>query len=184
MIEISLVANEADLEQIHLLNQQNLKHNFTEEEMLQEGFVTWLYSTSLLLQLHQLAPSVVAKDKGKVIGYALVALKESGSFHADLKEMFRSLGNLQYQELPLFDHNFYCMGQVCIEKAYRGKGIFSRLYEGHRHYYGSKYDLLVTEISTNNPRSQQAHEKVGFQIIHTHRDHKDEWNVVVWDWRK
>jgi len=74
------------------------------------------------------------------------------------------------------------MGQICIDKTYRGKGIFNILYQKHKELYSHKYDLLVTEISVNNPRSLRAHEKVGFKIIHTYHDALDEWAVVVWDW--
>jgi GNAT superfamily N-acetyltransferase len=183
MIEICLVQQESDLEQVYQLNLQNLKGNISATEAKQEGFVTWLYSPQLLLQMHRLAPSLVAKEGDQVVGYALVTPKEASAFHPDLQEMFASLRNLDYKGKKLFDHNFYCMGQVCIAKEYRGKGIFEKLYEGHYQYYHKQYDLLVTEISVNNLRSQKAHEQVGFTTIYKHRDHMDDWNVVVWDWR-
>ena len=76
------------------------------------------------------------------------------------------------------------MGQVCIDKAYRGKGVFSMLYEQHKQSYSKHYQMLVTEISVHNYRSQRAHEKVGFKTIHTYTDAMDSWNLVVWDWRQ
>ena len=74
------------------------------------------------------------------------------------------------------------MGQVCIDKDYRGKGIFNILFQKHKEVYSNAYELLVTEISTKNYRSQKAHEKIGFTTIYTYSDALDEWNVVVWDW--
>jgi L-amino acid N-acyltransferase YncA len=76
------------------------------------------------------------------------------------------------------------MGQICVDKAYRGKGVFELLYQKHREIFEKSYDFIVTEISTRNTRSLRAHEKVGFKTIHTYRDSMDEWNVVVWDWRE
>ena len=57
------------------------------------------------------------------------------------------------------------------------------LYQKHKKLYSIKYNLIVTEISASNPRSQKAHENVGFKTIHTYRDKIDEWKVVVWDWK-
>lgn len=184
MLQTSLVQSNSELDQIYRLNLRNLKQNLSETERQQEGFVTWLYPPELLLQMHQLAPSVVVKNGDTVVGYALVTLKESAAFHPDLQTMFSNLSTLQYKGKPLFEQNFYCMGQVCIDKAYRGKGVLGQLYQGHYTHYSSRFNLLVTEISTSNARSQKAHEKVGFKTIYTYPDHMDEWNVVVWDWQK
>ena len=184
MIYAALVSTEDELDQIYALNQQNLKLRLSQEERDQEGFVTWLYSIDLLRNMHQLAPSVIVKDEDKVIGYALVALKESSAFHPDLQTMFSNLSKLNYKEKPLFSYSFYCMGQICIDKNYRGKGLVNSLYQKHRQTYSNNFELLITEISVNNKRSQKAHEKIGFKTIYTYPDTIDEWNVVVWEWER
>jgi GNAT superfamily N-acetyltransferase len=172
-----------ELLQIHELNRQNLKGNISLEEQELQGFVTWLYPITLLQHLHDLAPSIIVKDNEKVVGYALVTPVEAGEFHPDLQVMIENLDTLEYYGKPLSEYNYYIMGQVCIHKDYRGRGIFNLLFQKHRELYKEEYDLLITEISTSNYRSQKAHEKVGFQTIHTYSDDLDEWNVVVWDWR-
>jgi len=183
MLTATTVTTEKELGQIHQLNQQSLRQNLDEKEKKQEGFVTWLYSMELLRQMHELEPSIIVKDKDEVIAYALVTPREAGIFHHDLKTMVDNLQTLSYNDKPLNDYSWYVMGQVCIDKFYRGKGVFNMLYQKHKELYGHKYDLLVTEISVHNPRSLRAHEKVGFKIIHTYHDALDEWAVVVWDWR-
>lgn len=182
MLFATTVSTKKELEQIQILNQQNLKQNLSEDEMLQEGFVSWNYSLELLEKLHQLAPSVIVKDGEKVVGYALATLKESSSFHPDLEKMITKLRSVRYESKPLMSFHFYLMGQVCIHKDYRGKGVFPLLYHQHRISYGKEYELLVTEISTKNQRSLKAHEKVGFKNIFTYKDAIDEWNVVAWNW--
>ena len=97
--------------------------------------------------------------------------------------MIDNLETIDYKGKPLLAYSYYVMGQVCIDKEYRGKGIFSMLFQKHKEIYSDQYELLVTEISTKNLRSQKAHEKVGFTTIYTYTDTVDEWNVVVWDWR-
>ena len=183
MLYATEVSSEDELLQIHALNRENLKGNLSMQEQEEQGFVTWLYPFALLQQMHALAPSVIVKDEEKVVGYALVTPMEAGTFHPDLQMMIDKLETLNYKEKPLPSYSYYIMGQVCIEKHYRGKGVFNMLFQQHKALYRDKYHLLVTEISTSNYRSQKAHEKVGFATVHTYRDVLDEWNVVVWDWR-
>jgi predicted GNAT family N-acyltransferase len=129
------------------------------------------------------AQHIIVKDNEQVVGYALVAPLEAGNFHNNLKAMVDNLDILNYKSKPLSSYAYYIMGQVCIDKQYRGKGIFNMLFQKHKELYCNKNELLITEISTKNYRSQKAHEKVGFKTLHTYTDAMDEWNVVVWDWR-
>jgi ribosomal protein S18 acetylase RimI-like enzyme len=183
MLKAAIVTTEEELLQIHQLNLLNLKTNLDAAEQAAEGFVTWLYSFELLQKLHQLAPSIIVKDEEKVAGYALTTLKEASAFHPDLETMFNNLAAVQYKNKNLPAHKFYCMGQICVAKEYRGKGIVNRLYQKHREMYGTQFDFLLTEVSTNNIRSIKTHEKIGFQTIYTYRDKMDTWNVIVWDWK-
>ena len=182
MLYATTVNTERELEEIQRLNQQNLKKNLSEEELVREGFVSWFYSLELLKNMHQLAPSIIVKDGEDVIAYALVTLKEASAFHNDLRLMIENIQSVIYKDKPLLLYNFYLMGQVCVHRNYRSKGVFSLLYKEHKKVYSPEYDLLVTEISTNNKRSLRAHEKVGFKNIYTYKDKLDEWSVVVWDW--
>jgi len=183
MLEASIVTTEKELLQIHELNQKNLKQNITEATRKNEGFVTWLYSMELLKKMHQLSPSIIIKDVERVAAYALTTLKESETFHPDLKAMFRNLETVYFQNHPLPFYRFYCMGQICVSKEYRGMGLVNMLYQKHREVYSNQYDFILTEISTSNLRSLKAHEKMGFETIYTYQDSVDEWNVVVWNWK-
>ena len=183
MLYVTEVATADELLQINKLNRQNLKSNLSKDEQQEQGFVTWLYDIPLLQKIHTIAPSVIVKNNDQVVGYALVTPVEAHSFHPDLTRMIDHLEKLKYHGAPLSSHSYYIMGQVCIDKEFRGKGIFNMLYQKHRELYNDKYRLLVTEISTANYRSQKAHEKIGFKTIHNYKDALDEWNVVVWDWQ-
>jgi hypothetical protein len=182
MLLSTIVSSEDELQQIYTLNRKYLKQNLSDEEKYTEGFVTCLYSPELLRNMHQLAPSVIVKDGNKVAGYALTTLIESRRFHPDLENMFQQLDHLPYMGKPLSEHNFYCMGQICIDQPYRGMGLVKQLYEKHKNVYGTSFDFLLTEISSNNPRSLKAHCNVGFKTIYTYCDKMDEWKVVVWNW--
>ncbi len=178
----TIVTTDEELKQIVELSHQNQKANISEEDVDKEGFTSWSYSLDLLQKMHGLHPNVIVKDGDKVVGYAMVALKEARGFHKELAEMMNFIDSIEYNGKPLSSYNYYVMGQVCIDKNYRGTGVFNMLYQKHKELFQHKFDFVETEISSSNKRSLRAHEKVGFKTIYTYRDNKDEWNVVLWNW--
>ncbi len=204
MLSAKLVSTPEELDQIAHLSHINLLTNISRETKAKEGFVTWSYSAVDLKALHEIAPSVVAVDapdkfgdqdpapkvaaevrvrEPQVVGYALTLLPESVSAYPRMQGTLDHLATLQYEGKPLSEYRFYLMGQICVAESHRGKGVVDLLYEFHRKQFSSQFEMLVTEISTSNLRSQKAHERVGFKIIDTYRDESDQWNVVRWDWR-
>ena len=57
-------------------------------------------------------------------------------------------------------------------------GLLMNTYRGH-------YDFTVTEVAERNTRSLRAHERVGFQTLHTYPDALagEVWRVIVLDFR-
>ena len=183
MIYSTLVNNTAELQQILDLQKQNLPKNISADELRSQGFVTFQHDIETLLKFHQLAPGVIVKDDDKVVAYALTVINEARHIFPPMESMFVLLEKLQWKNKSFNSYRYYEMGQICVAKDYRGKGIFQMLYQQHRKSYSRKYDLLVTKISTKNHRSLRAHEKVGFETVIIENDSLDEWAVVVWDWR-
>lgn len=171
-----------ELDQVLELQSRNLKQHISLAEKEKEGFVTLQHSREILDSMNAIQPSVIAVDEGKVIGYALVMDMGCRALVPALEPMFSILERIELNGKPLQQYKFYVMGQVCIEKAFRGTGVFAALYEKHRELFSQHYDFVVTEISAGNPRSLRAHEKTGFRIIHRHAAAADEWLVVLWDW--
>ncbi len=115
-------------------------------------------------------------------GYAIVLTRECVTVYPPMENAIRHFACIRYKGKSLMDHRIYLMGQICVHPEYRGKGIFDLLYAFHRQQLSPQYEMVVTEISTSNPRSQRAHAKTGFVVVDTHRDETDLWDVVVWDW--
>ncbi|MBC7828765.1 MAG: GNAT family N-acetyltransferase [Chitinophagaceae bacterium] len=183
MLDLTTVVDTVELEQILTLQQQNLVQNIDEIEMQTQGFVTMIHNIDVLQRMHDLAPSVIAKDNGRVVGYALVMLRECRELFPPLEPMFKNFDNLEYRDRPLNDYRFYVMGQVCIDKQYRRTGLFDQLYKKHKEIYENRFDFIMTEVSTRNQRSLRAHERVGFEILNTYSDELDEWAVILWNWK-
>jgi GNAT superfamily N-acetyltransferase len=178
-----IVRDTADLERILALQRENLSEALSPEEVGAQGFVTVRHSLDMLQRMHAQAPSVLVREGQTPVAYALTLLQECRDLCPELVPMFQLFERLEYQGRPLPDTRFYVMGQICVGKAHRGRGLFEQLYHHHRELYRSRFDVLVTEVATRNRRSLRAHERVGFQTLHTYRDALDEWAIILWDWR-
>jgi L-amino acid N-acyltransferase YncA len=176
-------AREDDLAAILALQRQNLASALAEEEAASQGFVTVVHSLELLEQMHRMAPSVVVCDGETLAGYALTLPLDCRPLLPVLEPMFRLFEGLAWWGRPLSSYRYYVMGQICVARTYRGRGVFQELYRGHAQLHARAHDLVVTEISARNGRSLRAHEKVGFFELGRHRDAADEWRVVGWDFR-
>lgn len=181
-LQFTSAQTDEDLRQTLDLQAANLKTNVSAETKQTQGFVTVCHSREELNLLHTATPQIIAKDGDQVVGYALAMLPSLGEFIPDLKPMFELFGRIPWGDQTLLDSNFYVMGQICVAADYRGQGVFDGLYQAHRELYSPTFDLLVTEISVSNTRSQRAHERVGFRTVYRHKDHVDDWNVVVWEY--
>ena len=170
-----------ELAQILTLQQVNHVSSVSEADAARDGFVTVMHSFELLKKMNGAAPQIIAKDGESVIGYALVMLKSFSDMIPVLQPMFDRLSTINFGGKKITDHSFYVMGQICVAENYRGKGVFDSLYQKHKELNGSRYDLCVTSVSTRNNRSMRAHERIGFEIVHTFRDQTDGWNILVWN---
>ncbi len=181
MIHATTVSTHQELKQILDLQKRNLKQHITIDEKEEQGFLTMPFHIEMLEKFHAIAPTVIVKDDDRVVAYAIVVLQEGRQSYPDLEPMFQNLEKLSWQGKSLHDHSFYVMGQICVDKAYRSKGLFDMLYKKHKEIYGKAFDFIVTEISTSNHRSIKAHKRVGFKTIHRFTDILDEWELVFWN---
>ncbi|MBO9639722.1 MAG: GNAT family N-acetyltransferase [Siphonobacter aquaeclarae] len=183
-MEFTLARTREDVEQIHALMYANVLSGITPEEANDQGFVTFQYDLGTLWELNRQAPHVIARDGDRLAGYALTALPEAVAHLPMFVPFLNTLATLSYKGNPLKESRFYLMGQVCVAKDYRGRGVFDGLYQHHRETYRDRFDYLITDISIRNTRSQAAHQRVGFQTIHTFEDTsetKDVWRIVLWE---
>ena len=168
-----------ELHQILTLQRANHASYISQSQAQSEGFVTVMHSFELLKNMTKAAPQIIAKDGEQVVGYALVMLKSYAELIPVLRPMFAKLDAITYEQRHITERSFYVMGQICIDRLYRGNGVFEALYQKHEEMFGPVFELCVTSVSTSNMRSMRAHERIGFQVVNTFRDTTDEWNVLV-----
>lgn len=171
---------ERDLLQIIGLQRKNLPHAISEEERLEQGFVTVEHDPDLLAKMNHPHPHALAKDGDLLAGYALVMLRSFGQEIPVLAPMFEEMDSIP----ELKDGSWFVMGQICVDKAYRGKGVFQGLYEQLRSQMQGHFSCVVTEVASRNTRSLRAHERIGFKGLRSYpAPNGEHWEIIYWDWK-
>ncbi|MEO9022757.1 MAG: GNAT family N-acetyltransferase [Ginsengibacter sp.] len=183
MINYTTATTSKDLEGILALQKANLAKGLTTEEIQSQGFVTVAHSYEQLKKLNDIENHIIASDNDIIAGYVLAMTQQSKSDIPILLPMFKTFESLVYENKKIADYNYLVVGQVCIDKRYRGKGIFDKCYSAYKKRYNRKYDFAITEIVNTNLRSLNAHKRIGFKEIHSYQTSDNtEWIVLLWDW--
>lgn len=181
---IGLTASDADLQGIRQLQWANLKERIPREEALQEGFTTAVYSLDFLREMHAHHPSVIAKAGGEVIGYALVTLPAVRSGHPLLEDLFAKMDMITIRGRMLREAGYVVVGQLCVDKRYRGLGLVPAMYGRFRDCLSDRYEFCAADVDRENTRSLRAHIKTGFEIVDSLTYGGALWDMLVWDWRR
>jgi hypothetical protein len=183
---ITTVQSDDDVRGILALQQKNLKKNLTSEQIKSQGFLTVEHKFSVLKAMNDAQPSVIVKDGDTVVAYCLAMFSQFRNDVPELIALFDTINEIDYDGHTLKDFKYVVMGQVCVGEGYRSMGFFDGMYQKLREELSAKFELCVTDISTNNSRSLKAHARVGFIPVKDFNDATlDEvWRVVVWNWRK
>nr|ADU90704.1 putative acetyltransferase [Collimonas sp. MPS11E8] len=171
-----------ELEQIVELQRVNRLDVVAADLRDTEGFVTMEYTVPELQLMRGRYRHAVAKADDAVAGYALVMLKECRGVFPFLEDMFRAAEATLSKGRPLRANSYFFMGQICVGQAFRGLGVFRKLYETLRSQMRADFDFVVTEVSVHNVRSMRAHLRVGFRDITDAGADASEWRVLAWDW--
>ncbi len=174
-----------DLVQILELQKKNLAQSLSQEEIDQQGFVTVHHSFEGLKKMNGYEQSVIAKENDMVVAYLLAMTPQSKYDIPTLAPMFEVFNQVIYRGKKISEFHYLVVGQVCVAKEFRGKGILDECYGEYKKRFDKKYEFAITEIAQNNVRSMKAHERIGFKTIHQYQEsNATHWNIVLWDWRE
>ena len=176
MITYKRATSDQELHEILAIQKRNLKANLSLQEMEEQGYITVPHTFDILKKMNDACPHILAMDGDRVAGYALVMLQSFKYEMPILVPMFETADRL------LKGKNYVAMGQVCIDKPYRGQGVFKGMYTFYKEQLSAVYDCLFTEVATSNTRSMEAHKSIGFKILETQITDGTSWEIVNWDW--
>jgi GNAT superfamily N-acetyltransferase len=161
-------ADEADFPAIRQINEANLFQNLSLEEAREFGFLTTHITYEFQRQLNKREPFITAKLDGGLIGY-LVPLPNYFRDMPEFMDVYSEDETYIFEGRPVVDYQFIRLGQVVVDKEFRGRGVLRALYEEMKRRYLEKYELVLVWISKYNSSSLLAHQKQGFL-------HLDEYN--------
>jgi len=166
-------STDEELNQILDLQKQNLSSSLSLTEKENEGFLTVVHTFDILKQMNDCCAHCIAKHENKVVGYALSMHPKFADGIEVLKPMFTEInkiisGNLQY----------IIMGQICVDKKYRKRGIFRGLYDFMKQELQTTFDNIITEVDAENVRSLNAHLAVGFEILKEYDANNKHWIII------
>ena len=185
MITYSTTSSNTGLQGILTLQKANLKKNLSQEEIEKNGFVKVDHTPEALADLANIEPHAISKDGDKVAGYVLAMTKASRYDLPIIFPMFEEFDKIMYKGKIVSDYDYMLVGQACIDKDYRGQELIENCFRVYKEAFVERYDFSITEIAKSNIRSLKAHQKVGFEEIHSYIDADNtEWSVVVWDWKR
>jgi len=174
---------EEDLLGIIALQKNNLAINLQYDEIITQGFVTVVHSLDSLHKMNAIEQHIICKDDQKVVAYLLAMTVQSQYDIPVLLPMFEMFSNILYKGKPVSSYNYIVVGQVCVDKNYRGQGILDKCYEYYKTCLSKKYHFAITEIASRNQRSIKAHQRIGFTQIHKFTaPGNEEWSIVVLEW--
>jgi GNAT superfamily N-acetyltransferase len=149
--------------------------------------VTAVHTIEQLKQINDAENAVVAFDNDKIVAYAIAMRIEACPLElAVYKDLFDTLDGLSYKNKKLSEYKMILVGQLCVDKAYRGQGLVPNLYKTYKEILSKNYEIAVTDINEKNPRSLKAHQNSGFEVIHTfnEKSSSNNWHIVLMDLTK
>lgn len=185
MIEYISATTSQHLEGILELQRRNLAVNLDDAELRSQGFVTVKHTFSDLEKMNSMESHVIAVDNGEVVAYLLAMTRASRHDIPVLVPMFDVIDSTVYDDRSLMDASYIVVGQACVDKLYRGMGVFDAIYNHYAQYFKSRYDYIITEIDAKNTRSLKAHGRVGFETVREYvAPDGVTWHIVLWNIRK
>ena len=164
-------AKPSDIPGILALQSRNLLSNLSEAEQ-KNGFVTTAFTVAQIEALMAdggvfVAVETSTDDQSEtVIGYAVAGSWAYFVQWPIFPFMLARLPALDFDGQAITEANSFQYGPVCVAAAYRGQGVFPRLFEAMRLGMCERYPIGVTFINRLNPHSYHAHtKKLGMTVI-------------------
>lgn len=178
-------ADEKDLTPIKQLQESSHYSRISEFDKKKEGFVSVKTNFSLLRTIMKEIGILVAEVRGKVVGYELpLGLNHAAKIQL-LDPFVKRFTKLKYEHRKIGYYHWVIEGQINVNKAYKGKGIAEELHRNFVDMLKGKYDLIVTEISDQNPRSLHVHtKKLGLKVIDEYKAEGRKWYILLQDIRE
>lgn len=145
-----------DLPSLLELQEANLLGNLPTEER-KDGFLSARFAPEQFAQMNREAAVVVAEEHDRIVGYACSAGMNFSRQFPILDAMIATFGRLTYLGTTLIDARVCIYGPVCVDRAWRGRGVLRGVVARMKEELAGHFDVAAAFISKANSRSLAAH---------------------------
>lgn len=149
-------ATGSDFESILALQEANLHENLTEMQRA-DGFLSVRFTRDQFAEMNAGATVTVAEENNRIAGYACTSAQEFNVGFPLLAAMLGALPGLTCLGRSLDSPRSCVYGPVCVDRAFRGQGVFRGLIDQLKKELAGRYDCAVAFIAKDNARSLGAH---------------------------
>lgn len=149
-------ARREDYPAIVRLNETNFIGNLAEEER-GDGFLSAVFTLEQTAAMAEDLGTTVAVVDGALAGFLCAFRKDFPHGSPVVAKMIESYERLRFEGTPLSQFSSYVYGPVCIERAFRRKGLLRGLYEVQKKELAGRFEIGVALVSRDNPHSLDAH---------------------------
>jgi len=138
------------------LQEANLFDNLSAEAR-RDGFLSARFSREQLVQIDRDVGVLVARDAERVVGYMCASGVELNRQFPLLLAMIGRYDEVNFQGAALADQKTFVYGPVCVDRAYRGRGVLRGLFQALLRDIAGRFDAGVAFVAEDNRRSLAAH---------------------------
>lgn len=138
------------------LNSANFIANLSEDERT-DGFLSAVFTPEQTAAMAEDLGTTVAIVDGVLAGFLCAFRNDFDHGSPVVAKMIESYNRVYFEGKLLSGYNTYAYGPVCIDWAYRRKGLLRGLYEAQKQELAGKFEVGVALIARNNPHSLHAH---------------------------
>jgi len=146
----------ADYAAIGQLNSANYIANLSEDER-RDGFLSAVFTMEQTAAMAEDLGTTVAIVNGQVAGFLCAFRNDFDHGSPVVAKMIESYERLSFQGKLLNAYKSYAYGPVCIDRAYRRKGLLRGLYQEQKRELAGRFEVGVALIARINRHSLDAH---------------------------
>ena len=145
-----------DLPGVLALQEANLHVHLSDTERAR-GFLSARFGPEQFSAMAVQVGVLVAADGDRIAGYACASEVDYNRRFPLLAAMIDAFPRVQYQGSTLDRASCFVYGPVCVDRAWRGRGVLRGLVAALRQRTAGRFDCGVAFIAQDNPRSLAAH---------------------------
>jgi hypothetical protein len=173
------LARPADYPAILQLQAQNVPENLSDAQKRQ-GFIVSRMDEAQLAHINQRLGILVATAAERLAGFVCLMSTDARPRPPVVDAMLATLAGLSFNGAPLSEQRVFMYGPVCLDRAWRGKGVLKQLYAAVRAHTCGEFDAGALFIDDDNPHSLAAHvQGLGMTALAPFRSGQKDYQLVV-----